>query len=105
MPRIIRSMARDRLTTRLRPFALAALEFCGQLDVRITFEQVLVDLVAHRLLHVEADALDELLAEGVAEFGFVGEAEAFEEFLRSARPVRVFLIDLILTSISTSCRL
>ena len=52
-----------------------------QLDLRV-LQQVLVDLLAHRLLHVVVDPLDHLLAEGVAQFCFVVEAQVFEELLR-----------------------
>lgn len=50
----------------------------GEFDGGVV-DEVLADLVALGFGDVEVDAADELFAEGFAEFGFVFEAEGFEE--------------------------
>ena len=61
------------------PLLLPLAQFRRQRDLHV-FEQVTIDLLAHGLLHVIIDAFDHLLAQRVAQLGFVLKAEALEEF-------------------------
>ena len=76
MPRLIRSIAR-RPTTRS---ACLSLSFAGS-SICTLSSRYLLTCSRMRLLHVVVDALDHLLAEGVAQFLLVCKTEAVEEIL------------------------
>ncbi len=82
---LLDSLARDAFHEQIDSAAvddavgLAVGELGGELDFDLA-EELVDDLAAHGRFYVEIDALDHLIAQGIAELLLVGEAQALEEF-------------------------